>query len=189
MRVGIIGSPMIGATLGPLWMRAGHAVRFGTRHPEQVRVEGAPATTVAEAAAWAEVLLLAVPLGAVPDVAGSSGSADTTGATGSALEGKVVLDATNPIAHREPAADRQIEAEGTGSGRWVVRYPRAARVVKAFNTVCRFTTRPALWDERIQLNAACQLELNLKTKFQWRPTCTQVTSERRHRGATGRHIW
>ena len=135
MRVGIIGSPMIGATLGPLWMRAGHAVRFGTRHPEQVRVEGAPATTVAEAAAWAEVLQLAVPLGAVPDVAGSSGSADTTGATGSALEGKVVLDATNPMARREPAAVREIEAEGTGSGRWVARHLRGARVVKAFNTV------------------------------------------------------
>ena len=132
MRIGIIGAGMIGATLGSLWMRAGHAVRFGTRHPDRVRVEGALATTVAEAAAWAEVLLLAVPLGAVPDVAGAAGAA---GSTRSALEGKVVLDATNPMARREPAAVREIEAEGTGSGRWVARHLRGARVVKAFNTV------------------------------------------------------
>jgi len=37
-------------------------------------------------------------------------------------------------------------------------------------------TRPALSDERVQLNAVGQVELKLKTKFQWRLTCTQVTS-------------
>lgn len=126
MRIGIIGAGMIGATLGPLWRGAGHEVRFGTRHPGRVQLDGAVATTVAEAAAWAEVLLLAVPLGATPDVAAAAGSA---------LEGKVVLDATNPMPHREPAAAREIEAEGTGSGRWVARHLRGARVVKAFNTV------------------------------------------------------
>ena len=47
----------------------------------------------------------------------------------------MVLDATNPMARREPAAVREIAAEGTGSGRWVARHLRGARVVKAFNTV------------------------------------------------------
>jgi len=42
--------------------------------------------------------------------------------------------------------------------------------------LCRTITRPALSDERVQLNAAGQVELKLKTQFQWRLTCTQVMS-------------
>lgn len=126
MRIGVIGAGMIGATLGPLWMRAGHEVRFGTRHPERVQIEGALSQTVADVAAWTEVLMLAVPLSATPDVGTAAGPG---------LIGKVVLDATNPFAHREPQAAREIEVAGTGSGRWVAQQVPGARVVKAFNTV------------------------------------------------------
>ncbi len=47
---------------------------------------------------------------------------------------------------------------------------------KRLEQLCRYITRPALSDERIQLNAAGQVELKLKTQFQWRLTCTQVMS-------------
>ena len=47
---------------------------------------------------------------------------------------------------------------------------------KRLEQLCRYITRPALSDERVQLNAVGQVELKLKTKFQWRLTCTQVTS-------------
>jgi hypothetical protein len=43
---------------------------------------------------------------------------------------------------------------------------------KRLEQLCRYITRPALSDERIQLNAAGQVELKLKTQFQWRLTCT-----------------
>jgi predicted dinucleotide-binding enzyme len=34
MRIGIVGSGMIGATLGELWVKAGHEVFLSSRHPE-----------------------------------------------------------------------------------------------------------------------------------------------------------
>ena len=42
--------------------------------------------------------------------------------------------------------------------------------------LCRYITRPALANERVQCNAAGQVVLKLKTQFQWRLTCTQVMS-------------
>ena len=42
--------------------------------------------------------------------------------------------------------------------------------------LCRYITRPALANERVQINAAGQVVLKLKTQFQWRLTCTQVMS-------------
>ena len=56
MKIGIIGSGMIGATVGKLWADAGHEVFFSSRHPEQLKplVQSigarAHAGTVAEAA-------------------------------------------------------------------------------------------------------------------------------------------
>ncbi len=40
---------------------------------------------------------------------------------------------------------------------------------KRLEQLCRYITRPALADERVQLNDAGQVELKLKTQFQWRP--------------------
>jgi len=36
MKIGIIGSGMIGATVGKLWADAGHEVFFASRHPEEL---------------------------------------------------------------------------------------------------------------------------------------------------------
>ena len=47
---------------------------------------------------------------------------------------------------------------------------------RALEQLCRYITRPALADERVQCNAADQVVLKLKTQFQWRLTCTQVMS-------------
>jgi len=47
---------------------------------------------------------------------------------------------------------------------------------KRLEQLCRYITRPTLSDERVQLNAAGQVELKLKTQFQCRLTCTQVMS-------------
>jgi len=47
---------------------------------------------------------------------------------------------------------------------------------KRLEQLCHYITRPALADERVQLNDAGQVELKLKTQFQCRLTCTQVMS-------------
>jgi hypothetical protein len=47
---------------------------------------------------------------------------------------------------------------------------------KSLEQLCRYITRPALANERVQCNAAGQVVLKLKTQFQCRLTCTQVVS-------------
>ena len=47
---------------------------------------------------------------------------------------------------------------------------------RSLERLCRYITRPALANERVQCNAAGQVVLKLKTQFQWRLTCTQVMS-------------
>lgn len=129
MRIGILGSGKIGGTMAKLWLDAGHQVRFGSRDPvAAARKPGLdPRSTVEspmEAAGWAEALLLAVPLHAVPAL----GSA-----VASATRGKLVLDAGNAIPGRD--GDAGEEARRIGTGAFVGRAFPGARVVKAFNTV------------------------------------------------------
>ena len=69
LKIGIIGSGHIGSTLGTLLVKSGHPVMFSSRHPEQLKhlVQGrrlAKAGTVADAVAFGDVVLLAVPYGA-----------------------------------------------------------------------------------------------------------------------------
>ena len=132
MRIGIIGAGMIGGTLGELWAKAGHEVMVSSRHPESLRDfvsrvgHGLRAGTAEEAAAFGEVVLLAIPFGATPAL---------PDAVKRSLSGKVVLDAGNPYPGRDGAAALEARREGRGSGHWTARHLPGARIVKAFNTV------------------------------------------------------
>ncbi|MDX2009298.1 MAG: NAD(P)-binding domain-containing protein [Myxococcaceae bacterium] len=132
MRIGIIGSGMMGSTLGTLWAKAGHEVRFSSRHPETldglVQKVGANASrgTVDETAAWAEVIFLGVPFSAMPELA------DRLAAP---LAGKLVLDANNIIPARDGALVDEVKLLGHGSGGWTQKRLPKSSVVKAFNTV------------------------------------------------------
>src|ERR1700681_4768560 len=98
MRIGIVGAGMIGSTLAKLWVDAGHDVRLASRHPEKLQplVAGlgtrATAGTPADAAAFGEVVMLTVPLRAVPDLAHDLAPS---------LAGKVVLDTGNAYEKRD----------------------------------------------------------------------------------------
>jgi len=65
----------IGSTLAKLWVEAGHEVRLSSRHPDTLQPlvgelgNRASAGTAAEAATFGDVVLLAVPLKAVPELA------------------------------------------------------------------------------------------------------------------------
>jgi hypothetical protein len=103
MRIGVIGSGMIGSTLAELWVRAGHDVMLSSRHPEALtpltRKLGARATagTPAEAVEFGSVVLLAVPMKAIPELATRLGQA---------FEKKVVIDAGNAYEARDGSAAR-----------------------------------------------------------------------------------
>src|SRR5437588_8429924 len=71
LKIATIGAGREGGALGTLFAKAGHAVMFSSRHPEQlndlVASAGplAKAGTVAEAIGFADVVLLVVPYTAV----------------------------------------------------------------------------------------------------------------------------
>jgi predicted dinucleotide-binding enzyme len=130
IKIGIVGSGRLGGTVGGLWVKAGHQVLFSSRHPEQLKglVEGlgarARAGTVEEAIAFGEVILIAVPYGALPQV----GRDNAKG-----LAGKIVLDACNPIAARDGEIVK--EAFENGIGPTSIKYLPGTRLVRAFNPV------------------------------------------------------
>src|SRR5437870_1622698 len=98
MRIGIVGAGMIGSTLAKLWVDAGHEVRVASRHPDQLQPlvaslgSRATAGTPVEAATFGEVVMLTVPLRAVPDLARELRPS---------LAGKVVLDTGNAYERRD----------------------------------------------------------------------------------------
>lgn len=130
LRIGIIGSGQIGGAVGKRWAEAGHQILFSSRNPDELVplvAEAGPNTragTVAEAAQFGDVVLIAVPYGAMPQV-GSDNS--------QYLQGKVVIDCANPRADRDgPMADEAI-AKGTGVAS--AEFFPGTRLVRAFNAV------------------------------------------------------
>ena len=132
MKIGIIGAGMIGSTVGKLWVDAGHEVRFASRHPEDLQPlaaalgERASAGTPADAARFGEVVMLTVPLAAIPGLARDLGDL---------LNGKIVLDTGNAYERRDGAAAGEASAHAGGSAAWAAEMFPGARWVKAFNTV------------------------------------------------------
>jgi hypothetical protein len=123
MRIGIIGAGNIGGTLGGLLEAAGHDIRFGVRNPDAARPRSGP---VAEAAAFGEVVIFAGPFGAWPSFAGDHAAH---------LAGKVVIDASNPVAERDGSVALDVIASGRGAAAFVASLLPESEVVKAFNTI------------------------------------------------------
>ena len=130
LKIGIVGSGRIGGTLGELWLKAGHEVMFSSldlAHDQALasRLGGrARAGTSREAAAFGEVLLVAVPYSALPSVGRDLGNL---------LKGKVVLDACNPIITRD--GDIATWARDKGAGLASAELLPGARLVRAFNAI------------------------------------------------------
>jgi len=127
--IGIIGAGNIGGALGALWIKAGHPVMFSSRNPDELKdlVAGlgplAHAGTVAQAIAFGNVVFVAVPYAALPEIGTDYKDA---------LKGKVVLDATNAVAARDGDAITR-EADTNGIGVTTQKYLPGTRVVRAFN--------------------------------------------------------
>jgi predicted dinucleotide-binding enzyme len=100
MKIGVIGGGRVGSALAATWQERGHEVVVSTRD------------TIAETSAASDVVVLAVPAAAVPDVVANAGS----------LAGKMVIDATNNLSGGPSSAE-------------IAALTPDARIVKAFNTV------------------------------------------------------
>ena len=100
MKVGILGSGVVGQTLANGFLKHGYEVMVGTRSPEKLAEWKAKAGkhgrvgSFAETAAFGEVLVLAAK--------GTAAKETLKLANAKQLNGKVILDATNPIADAPP---------------------------------------------------------------------------------------
>jgi predicted dinucleotide-binding enzyme len=120
MRIAIVGAGSVGTALAEACRRLGHDVAVGVRDPDDPKhadVDGR--TTTAAAVAGADLVVLAVPAGAVPDALDGLPLAAPT----------VVVDATNAVAGPVP-----------GGAPTVAAYVRSVLdpgipLVKAFNTI------------------------------------------------------
>jgi len=129
MRIGILGSGLMGGKLGTLWARAGHDVMFSyARSADKLRAlaaeagNNARAGTPAEAAKDADALLLAVHWLRVDDVLKQTGN----------LSGKVLLTCSLPM---DEANTRLVIGTTTSGAEELANKVQTAKVVSAFNTV------------------------------------------------------
>jgi len=134
MRIGVIGTGVVGQTLADGFLKHGHEVMRGSREPAKLAAwrQGAggkaSAGTFAEAAAFGEAVVLAVK---------GTAALDAVRACGAALAGKTVIDPTNPIADAPPV--NGVIAFFTGPNESLMEKLQAAapkaRFVKAFSCV------------------------------------------------------
>jgi len=132
MRIGIVGAGMIGSTMARLWAAAGHDVRIASRHPDELAGlvqsmgQRASAGTPADAAAFGEVVMLTVPLKAVPGLAPELAPL---------LAHKIVIDTGNAYEKRDGNDAVTASQHPVGSAGWAAAMFPDARWVKGFNTV------------------------------------------------------
>ena len=130
IKIGVIGSGHVGSAIGKVWASGGHPVMFASRnldHDKQLAASigaNAQAGTPAQAVAFGDVLLFAVPYGALPELGK---------ALGSALKGKIIIDACNPFPNRDGEIANRARDEGVG--KVSSELLPGARIVRAFNAI------------------------------------------------------
>ncbi len=100
MKIGILGSGVVGQTLGSGFIKHGHQVKIGTGNPSKLKdwlgIAGsnASAGTFAEASIFGDIIVLAVKGTAALTVLEKAGNKN--------LADKTIIDATNPILESAP---------------------------------------------------------------------------------------
>ncbi len=130
--IAIIGAGSVGSSVGRIWAGKGHTIIYGVRDPSSdkvaavVEATGRNSSTASPAAAAnaADVVVLAVPWAAIEDVIASLGD----------LDGKPLLDATNPLALGPDGLELEIGHSISGAER-IAKLAKGASVVKALNQV------------------------------------------------------
>jgi predicted dinucleotide-binding enzyme len=132
MKLAIVGAGNVGGALGTAWaQKAGHEVCFGVRDPKADKTQAllraiggkARAGTAAEAAVFADIIVLSTPWPATEAAIRSMGN----------LKGKILLDATNPLAMGPNGLGLEI-GHGISGGEKVQGWAAGASVFKTLNT-------------------------------------------------------
>lgn len=132
MKIAIVGAGNVGGTLGTAWaQKAGHEILFGVRNPAAEKAQAlvaklggkARAATPAEAAASADFIVLTTPWPQAEAAVRSLGN----------VSGKIVLDATNPLAMGPDGLGLEI-GHSISAGEKVQGWSAGASVFKTLNT-------------------------------------------------------
>jgi predicted dinucleotide-binding enzyme len=133
LKIGTIGAGHEGGALGTLFAKAGHPIMFSSRNPESLKdlvADAGPtaqAGTVAQAVAFGDVILLAVPYPAIEEIGRDHGKAIASK--------QLVLDVSNPISLRDGSAFVQGVADQGGPGLVTAKLLPGAHIVRAFNAI------------------------------------------------------
>jgi predicted dinucleotide-binding enzyme len=162
MKIGIIGTGNMGKALHKALSRAGHEVVLGSR--KAADVNGIKAVSIKDAAASAPVVILATPFEAAKESLSAAGR----------LEGKTLIDITNPLA---PDFSALTIGHTTSAGEQVALLAGGAKVVKAFNHIFSAVLEQGA-DSRALLRGRCGCEGNRRPAH---------PKPRLRRGRRGRH--
>ncbi|MHA2298749.1 MAG: NADPH-dependent F420 reductase [Candidatus Hodarchaeales archaeon] len=123
MKIGIIGTGNMGMGLAKQFVKNDHEVLIGSRNPEKAKEkleifsEKVKVGTVQEVVEFGEVIALAVKFPVIIDVLKTIGP----------LDGKIILDLTNPVGIK---LDKE-----TSAAEEIAKVIPGAKIVKAFNTI------------------------------------------------------
>jgi predicted dinucleotide-binding enzyme len=132
MKIAIIGAGNVGSTLGTAWAQnAGHEIFYGVRSPNSEKTLAAlqklggkgRAGLPAAAAAFGEMIVLTTPWNGAEAAIRSMGD----------LTGRIILDATNPLARGPDGISLEI-GHNTSAGEKVQSWAKDASVFKTLNT-------------------------------------------------------
>jgi predicted dinucleotide-binding enzyme len=135
-KIGVLGSGVVGRTLAEGFLKHGYEVMLGTRDPDRGEVPswveahpGAKAGTFRETVIFGEIVVLAVKGSVVEEVIDQAGPDHLTG--------KILIDATNPLASEKPVNGILTFSTGPNEslGEKVQSLLPNTHVVKAFNSV------------------------------------------------------
>ena len=178
MKIGVIGSALVGQTLGAGFLKHGHEVMLGSRTPSKPEVEkwvaanpGAKSGTFEQTAAFGELLVLATAGPAAENALQMAGLGN--------LSGKTIMDATNPIVEGTPPQQGVLKFF-TGPNESLAeqlqhKFPKA-NIVKAFNSVGASQMVNPHYEEGVPTMFYCGDEAAAKaqvskiiTQFGWEP--------------------
>lgn len=154
MKIGIIGAGDVAQALAKPWAQAEHSIMLSSRHPENLEELAKSLNvhfgSVKEAAQFGDILILAVSYWTVDEAIDQIRPE---------IEGKLVIDTTNPLKWRQGGGTERVIADHLIAGEVMQEKIPEARIAKAFTTLWTgFLRQHAHATPRVAMTLAADVE-------------------------------